>query len=104
MCALRKPCCRVTTTATTYFKRFYLRNNFCVIDPRLVYVGCLYLASKAEESLIQAKHLVMYVKKLRPSWAYDVKHLLEIEMVCVWCHAKCLALCHSILHAGNTVI
>lgn len=46
-----------------------------------MYVGCLYLASKAEESALAAKHMVTYAKKMRPSWVYDIKHLLDIEMV-----------------------
>lgn len=33
-------------------------------DPRLVAPTCLYLASKAEESTVQAKLLVFYIKKL----------------------------------------
>lgn len=33
-------------------------------DPRLVAPACLYLASKAEESTVQARHLVFYIKKL----------------------------------------
>lgn len=33
-------------------------------DPRLVAPACLYLASKAEESTVQARLLVFYIKKL----------------------------------------
>jgi len=33
-------------------------------DPRLVAPTCLYLASKAEESTVQARLLVFYIKKL----------------------------------------
>ena len=49
---------RVAATASVYFRRFYLKNCFCHVDPRLVFVGCIYLASKVEESQLQAKHLV----------------------------------------------
>jgi cyclin C len=72
---------RVTATASVYFRRFYLRNCFCHVDPRLVYVGCVYLASKAEESVLPAKPLVAFMKKHRPGWNYDIKNLLDIEMV-----------------------
>lgn len=63
-----------------YFRRTYLCNNFCRMDPRLVYVASLYLACKAEESLVQAKHLVGHAKSYR-KWPYDVKDLLDMEMV-----------------------
>lgn len=72
---------RVAATAVVYFRRFYLRNSFCQFDPFLVAPGCLYLACKAEESILGARHLVAYMKKVRPSWAYEMKHLLDIEMV-----------------------
>jgi cyclin C len=72
---------RVAASAMIYFRRTYLSNNFCRMDPRLVYVACLYLACKAEESLLAAKHLVVHAKTLRPKWTYDVKDLLDMEMV-----------------------
>ncbi|KAG2442738.1 hypothetical protein HXX76_002820 [Chlamydomonas incerta] len=71
---------RVAATAMVYFRRTYLCNNFCRMDPRLVYVASLYLACKAEESLMQAKHLVGHAKSYR-KWPYDVKDLLDMEMV-----------------------
>jgi cyclin-C len=72
---------RVAATAMTYFRRFYAKNSFTAFDPRLIAPGCLYVASKCEESIIAAKHLVLYMKKLQPSWAYDVPQLLETEMI-----------------------
>ncbi|KXZ56547.1 CYCC1 protein [Gonium pectorale] len=72
---------RVAASAMVYFRRTYLCNDFCRMDPRLVYVACLYLACKAEESLLAAKHLVVHAKTLRPKWAFDVKDLLDMEMV-----------------------
>lgn len=33
-------------------------------DPRLVAPACLYLAAKAEESTVQAKALVFYIRKI----------------------------------------
>ncbi len=60
-----------------------MRNSFTGSsqDPRLVHVGCLYLASKTEETLLQAKHLIVYAKRAQPTWPYEVKHLLDSEMV-----------------------
>ncbi|GFR41129.1 hypothetical protein Agub_g1777 [Astrephomene gubernaculifera] len=72
---------RVAASAMIYFRRTYLGNNFCRMDPRLVYVACLYLACKAEESLLAAKHLGCHAKILRPRWTFDVKDLLDMEMV-----------------------
>jgi hypothetical protein len=36
---------------------------------------------QVEESLLPAKNLAMFMKKFRPGWSYDYKHLLDIEMV-----------------------
>lgn len=43
---------------------FFLRRPITEYDPRLVAPACLYLASKAEESTVQARLLVFYIKKL----------------------------------------
>ncbi len=59
----RSPAFRVAATASQYFRRFYLKNCFCHVDPRLVFVGCVYLASKAEESVLTAKHLAGFMKR-----------------------------------------
>lgn len=46
-------------------------------DPRLVAPTCLYLASKAEESTVQARLLVFYIKKLcKNIFDYNDKVLL----------------------------
>lgn len=71
----------MASSASIYFRKFYLKNCFCEVDPRLVFVGCLYLASKTEESVVAAKTLAVYVRKNRPTWSYDLKHILDIEMV-----------------------
>ena len=85
MPVLRLPLCfyllRVAATASIYFRRFYLKNCFCLTDPRLVFVGCVYLAGKAEESVLPAKHLVTFVRKHRIGWNFEMKHLLDMEMV-----------------------
>jgi cyclin C len=83
---------RVVATAIAYFRRIYTRKSFSEFDPRLVAPTCLYLASKAEESTVQAKLLVFYIKKVRPgftslftsnedkAYRYDIKDILEMEM------------------------
>ncbi|XP_024362788.1 cyclin-C1-1 isoform X3 [Physcomitrium patens] len=84
---------RVVATAIAYFRRIYTRKSFSEFDPRLVAPTCLYLASKAEESTVQAKLLVFCTKKIRATFAclftsapdekahrYDVKDILEMEM------------------------
>jgi len=83
---------RVVATAIAYFRRIYTRKSFSEYDPRLVAPTCLYLASKAEESTVQAKLLVFYMKKIRMNFTslftpaddkahrYDIKDVLEMEM------------------------
>eukprot|EP00246_Nothoceros_aenigmaticus_P003402 TRINITY_DN1454_c0_g2_i1.p1 TRINITY_DN1454_c0_g2~~TRINITY_DN1454_c0_g2_i1.p1 ORF type:complete len:246 (-),score=34.75 TRINITY_DN1454_c0_g2_i1:132-869(-) len=75
---------RVVATAVTYFRRVYTRKSFTELDPRLVAPTCLYLASKAEESTIQAKILVFCMKKFRTvaddKYRIEIKDVLEMEM------------------------
>lgn len=42
----------------------FFRKSMTEYDPRLVTPTCLYLASKAEESTVQARLLVFYIKKM----------------------------------------
>ncbi len=55
---------RVAAAACVYFRRFYLKENFCDYDPRLVGPACLFLACKAEESQVQAKVLFQMLRKV----------------------------------------
>jgi cyclin C len=55
---------RVVATAVTYMRRVYTRKSLTEYEPRLVAPTCLYLACKAEESVVHAKLLVFYMKKL----------------------------------------
>ncbi|KAL2650494.1 hypothetical protein R1flu_018622 [Riccia fluitans] len=74
---------RVVATAIAYFRRVYTRKSFSEFDPRLVAPTCLYLASKAEESTVQAKLLVFYMKKIlseEKGFRYEIKDVLEMEM------------------------
>ncbi|KVI03789.1 Cyclin C [Cynara cardunculus var. scolymus] len=50
---------RVIATAVTYMRRVYIRRSMSEFDPRLVAPSCLYLASKSEESTVQARLLVL---------------------------------------------
>lgn len=75
---------RVVATAIAYFRRVYTRKSFVEYDPRLVAPTCLYLASKAEESTVQAKLLIFYMKKARTfpqeKCSYEVPDILHMEM------------------------
>ncbi|XP_073039285.1 cyclin-C1-2-like isoform X1 [Primulina eburnea] len=73
---------RVVATAITYMRRVYVRRSMAEYDPRLVAPTCLYLASKAEESTVQARLLVFYIKKLYTDekYRYEIKEILEMEM------------------------
>ncbi|CAI9107375.1 OLC1v1006713C1 [Oldenlandia corymbosa var. corymbosa] len=73
---------RVVATAITYMRRVYIRRPMTEYDPRLVAPACLYLASKAEESTVQARLLVFYIKKLYSDdkYRYEIKDILEMEM------------------------
>lgn len=73
---------RVVATAIAYFRRIYKRKSFAEFDPCLVAPTCLYLASKAEESTVPAKHLLFFMKKIitEDKSCYEVKDILEMEM------------------------
>lgn len=75
---------RVVATAIAYFRRVYTRKSFFEYDPRLVAPTCLYLASKAEESTVQAKLLIFHMKKIRTfpdeKFHYEVPDILYMEM------------------------
>ncbi|KAL6506529.1 Cyclin-C1-2 [Orobanche gracilis] len=73
---------RVVATAITYMRRVFARRSMTEYDPRLVAPTCLYLASKAEESTVQARLLVFYIKKLYSDekYRYEIKEILEMEM------------------------
>jgi len=75
---------RVVGTASVFFRRFYLVQDFCKHDPRDVGIACLYLACKAEEAQVAAKVIFQIMKNTppsrcgRPNW--DVASLLDLEM------------------------
>ncbi|GAA0162702.1 kinase activator [Lithospermum erythrorhizon] len=73
---------RVVATAITYMRRVYVRKSMTEYDPRVVAPACLYLASKAEESTVQARLLVFYIKKIHSDekYRYEIREILEMEM------------------------
>lgn len=73
---------RVVATAVTYMRRVYTRKSMTEYDPRLVAPSCLYLASKAEESTVQARLLAFYIRKIYSDekYRYEIKDILEMEM------------------------
>uniref|UniRef100_A0A6N2LDP8 B-like cyclin n=1 Tax=Salix viminalis TaxID=40686 RepID=A0A6N2LDP8_SALVM len=73
---------KVVATAVTYMRRLYTRKSMSEYDPRLVAPTCLYLASKAEESTVQARLLVYCIKKMYSDdkYRYEIKDILEMEM------------------------
>ncbi|XP_052211440.1 cyclin-C1-2-like isoform X4 [Diospyros lotus] len=73
---------RVVATAITYMRRVYTKKSMIEYDPRLVAPACLYLASKAEESTLQARLLVFCLKKMHSDekYRYEIKDILEMEM------------------------
>ena len=76
-----KPCIpvdRVAATACVYFRRFYLKENFCEYDPRLVGPACLFLACKSEESQVQAKVLFQMLKKVSTTGEAQAASLISV--------------------------
>ncbi|KAK9909354.1 hypothetical protein WJX75_000933 [Coccomyxa subellipsoidea] len=77
---------RVAAAACMYFRRFYLKEEFCDYDPRFVGPACLFLACKAEESQVQAKVLFQMLRKVSTTGKYhalplpDSAQLLDLEM------------------------
>ncbi len=72
---------RVAATAVVYFRRVYVTSSYARHDPRVVAPGCLYLASKAEESVVSAKVLLAATRRLRPGWHVELRQLLDAEML-----------------------
>ncbi|GBF92528.1 cyclin-C1-like [Raphidocelis subcapitata] len=72
---------RVAATAVVYFRRVYVTSSYARHDPRVVAPGCLYLASKAEESVVSAKVLLAAARRLRPGWPLELRQLLDAEML-----------------------
>ena len=60
---------QVIATATMFFKRFYLRNAFSSVEPRLMAAASILLAAKVEVRLSRwLLHTVSAVMSSMPSW------------------------------------
>ncbi|EFA82991.1 cyclin [Heterostelium album PN500] len=70
---------RAIATAIVYFKRFYLKNSFIDCEPRLIATTCLYLSSKVEECITQAKKCAIKMKEIDPSYNFTMNDILECE-------------------------
>ncbi|KAG5567227.1 hypothetical protein RHGRI_002700 [Rhododendron griersonianum] len=86
----------VVATAVAYMRRVYTKyvllrpgvgrkmfwKSMTEYDPRVLAPTCLYLASKAEESTVQARLLVFYTRKIYTDekYRYEIKDILEMEM------------------------
>eukprot|EP01097_Dermamoeba_algensis_P000197 TRINITY_DN1070_c0_g1_i2.p1 TRINITY_DN1070_c0_g1~~TRINITY_DN1070_c0_g1_i2.p1 ORF type:complete len:298 (-),score=60.52 TRINITY_DN1070_c0_g1_i2:194-1087(-) len=70
---------RIAATASVFFKRFYVKNSFLEFDPRLVVPTSLYLSTKAEECLTQAKTFALAMKMMDSNYKYDMNDILECE-------------------------
>lgn len=67
---------QVISTAIVYYRRFYSRNSLGEVDPLLMCVTCIYLASKVEEcGVIPTGQLVYKCKHLiRSKYNFVFKH------------------------------
>ncbi|KAI8867828.1 cyclin-like protein, partial [Ramicandelaber brevisporus] len=63
----------VVATAVTFFKRFFLHNTPIDYMPRNVSMTCIYLAIKAEMSLMSIDEFVAKVPKLKPAQIIDIE-------------------------------
>jgi len=70
---------RVIATGMVYLKRFYSKNSFVDYDPRLIGPTCLYLASKVEECVVQARVFVAAIRHIDPKFPYTANQILECE-------------------------
>ncbi|EJT99205.1 C/H/G cyclin [Dacryopinax primogenitus] len=66
---------QVVATAIVYFKRYYLKNNFCETDPYVVVPTCLYVATKIEEVPLHFKPIATETKNM-----YQQDYGLQITM------------------------
>ncbi len=69
------PLCQcIITTATVFFRQFYIKNLYCETDPFIVIAACCYVATKAEESPVHIKSVVSELRLMfshtLPVWLY----------------------------------
>eukprot|EP00803_Ostreobium_quekettii_P009801 evm.model.scf_52.17 EVM.evm.TU.scf_52.17 scf_52:150248-153370(+) len=75
-CRLRQ---RVAATASVFFHRYLLRVPIVHCDPFVVAGGCVYVASKVEETSLQAKLVLHFMSKKCETEKYTIKSLLDME-------------------------
>jgi len=95
---------QVIATATIYFKRFYARYSLRCVDPLLMAITSIYLASKVEEFGMLSNNRIIstcqQVVKSKFSYAYSqdfpyrIQHILECEFYLLEAMDCCLILFH----------
>ncbi|KAI8801441.1 cyclin-like protein [Cladochytrium replicatum] len=75
----------VVASAQVYFKRFYTRNSFRILDPLLLCATCIYVGSKIEESPQHIKNVATEAKnvanemKISGGFPFDPSNIAECE-------------------------
>lgn len=72
---------RCVATASVYFRRFYLQENFCDHCPWLIAPTCLLIASAAENIPIGAKYLFECVKRHYEDYIYGLKDVFDAQLL-----------------------
>jgi hypothetical protein len=67
---------RVVATTIEFFKRFYLYNSMLAYDPRIIMLGCIYLAGKVEHYYIRPKDILKIYDKCTEKELFDAEMLL----------------------------
>ena len=79
----------VAAVAVTYLRRFYARFPLANTDARLLAPACVYLAAKAEESQLQAKLLLHFVRKTQAETPGVLRVRRVLCAVCRVCVREC---------------
>jgi cyclin C len=70
-------------TATTTAAAAAANTSFGAHDPRVVILGAVCLAAKAEESAVAVRALCAAARRLRPGWPHDARAVLDAEALLV---------------------
>eukprot|EP00041_Stephanoeca_diplocostata_P018651 m.392415 g.392415 ORF g.392415 m.392415 type:complete len:275 (+) comp21078_c2_seq38:89-913(+) len=93
---------QVIATATMYFKRFYVKHSWTTINPYLMALTCVYLATKVEEcGPIQTRAVLNAGKKVTQEYkalgideSFKVEEIAECEFFLVQAMECCLVVFH----------
>ena len=95
---------QVISTAIVYYRRFYSRNSLGDVDPLLMCITCIYLASKVEECgviptgqlVYKCKHLIRskYSYVFKQDFAYKTANIQECEFLLLEMLDCCLIIFH----------